>query len=229
MKTIDITGQIYEGMWNYEHPFPKFKMEPLGNVPWVKGEVFCETFGGLHSQTGTYLETPAHFYGNNKYYLVDDIPIEKIVNIPCHVINLYDNEFKNSIIPNKPITRSMLELSVGEEDDILENCAILVGTGWGKHWRRDFYLQSSPYFTYEAMKWLISKKPILLGTDFPRWENIDKPENFFEDFYSAGILMLAPCINLENISKKQVKLTVLPLRIPGTSCIPCRAVVVEEN
>jgi kynurenine formamidase len=80
MRVIDITGQIYEGMWNYEEPFPKFEMEPLGEVEWAKTEVFCEIFKGMHSQTGTYLETPAHFYGNENCYLVSDIPIEKLVN-----------------------------------------------------------------------------------------------------------------------------------------------------
>ncbi|MDO8685685.1 MAG: hypothetical protein Q7J78_03335, partial [Clostridiales bacterium] len=78
------------------------------------------------------------------------------------------------------------------------------------------------------MQWLILKKPFLLGTDFPRWENLVKPEGFFDAFYAAGILMLAPCINLENIMKSKVKLTALPLNIPGTSCVPCRAIIVEE-
>jgi len=230
LNIIDITGPIYEGMWNYEDPFPKFKMEPLGEVPWVKGEVFCEIFKGLHSQTGTYLETPAHFYGNDNYYLVDDIPIEKIVNIPCYVINLAEKDYnyREAYSTRKPIDVDMLELACSGENNISENCAILVGTGWGKHWKEEFYLEGSPYFTYEAMDWLLSKKPVLLGTDFPRWENIEKPEGFFKDFYAADILMLAPCVNLEKITKKKVKLTALPLRIPGTSSIPCRAVVVEE-
>jgi kynurenine formamidase len=128
----------------------------------------------------------------------------------------------------------MLELACskgsvsGGDYSIAENCAILVGTGWGKHWSENFYLDKSPYFTYEAMKWLISKKPVLLGTDFPRWENLKKPEGFFNEFYSADILMLAPCVNLEKITKTKVKLTALPLRIPGTSSIPCRAVVIED-
>ena len=90
------------------------------------------------------------------------------------------------------------------------------------------YLEHSPYFTNEAMQWLISKKPFLLGTDFPRWENLIKPEGFFESFYTADILMLAPCVNLESIIKSKVKLTALPMNIPGTSCVPCRALIVEE-
>jgi len=251
MRVIDITGPIYEGMWNYEEPFPKFRMEPLGEVEWAKAEVFCEIFKGMHSQTGTYLETPAHFYGNDKCYLVADIPIEKLVNIPCYVINLDEKDFNvpniypgiserksahigmeiktiNTDVERKYINADMMKAACYEGIDIPVNSAILVGTGWGKYWREKFYLDKSPYFTYEAMEWLVSKKPFLLGTDFPRWENLDKPEGFFKDFYAADILMLAPCINLEKITRQQVKLTALPLNIPGTSSIPCRAVVIED-
>ena len=69
-KIIDVSGPIYDGMWNYEPPFPNFVLKPLPEVPWVKGRVYCEIFEGLHSQTGTYLETPAHYFGNDKSYLL---------------------------------------------------------------------------------------------------------------------------------------------------------------
>lgn len=225
MRVVDITGNIQEGMWNYEPPFPGFRMKPLGHVPWVKSEVYCEIFEGLHSQTGTYLETPAHYYGNDKCFLAADIPVDRLFNIPCSVLNIDGSCFENSL-ERIPITVEMLRNSC-RNGDITEGGAILVGTGWGRHWMDKSYLELSPYFTYEAMQWLISRKPFLLGADFPRWENLVKPEGFFGAFYSAGILMLAPCVNLENIKKSNVKLTALPLKIPGTSCVPCRAVIVE--
>lgn len=226
MRVVDITGKIHEGMWNYEEPFPRFRMRPLGHVPWVKSDVYCEIFDGLHSQTGTYFETPAHFYGNDKCFLAADLPVDKLFNIPCSVLNIDKSYFENPSHRIR-ITVEMLENSCGSED-IDTGGAILVGTGWGRRWMDKSYLELSPYFSYEAMQWLISRKPFLLGTDFPRWESLVKPEGFFDAFYSAGILMLAPCVNLENVKMSNVKLTVLPLNIPGTSCIPCRAVIVEE-
>ena len=73
MSVIDITGPIQEGMWNYEHPFPLFKLKKLPKVEWLDNDIFCEIFEGLHSQTGTYIETPAHFFGNDKCYLINDV------------------------------------------------------------------------------------------------------------------------------------------------------------
>ena len=61
MKVYDLTGPIQDGMWGYEPPFPAFHLKPLPQPEWVATRVYCEIFEGIHSQTGTYLETPAHF------------------------------------------------------------------------------------------------------------------------------------------------------------------------
>ncbi|MCL1855442.1 MAG: cyclase family protein [Clostridia bacterium] len=223
---IDITGTIQEGMWHYPPPFPRVAITPMPKVPWVDGDVFCEIFEGLHSQTGTYLETPAHFYGNDKSYLLIDVDIATLINHDCVVLNLGSK----TPPPGKArygITVEDLE-SCPAAKEIREGDDILVGTNWGGRWMEPDYLESGPYLTYDAMQWLIAKKPYILGSDTSRWENLEEPQGFFPDFYAANILMLAPCINLEMVTKPRVKLTVLPLKIPRTSCAPCRAVILEE-
>lgn len=217
MKVINITGDIYNGMWNYEAPFPKLDIKPLPEVPWVKSRVYCEIFEGMHSQTGTYLETPAHFLGDESYNLCD-VPLDRLVDIECVILK---PELKGRAITAENISKA------NGFSEIRENDAVLICCDWGRHWRDKNFLCDSPYFTREAMELLISIKPFLLGSDFPRWENIEKPEGFFQDFYNGGILMLAPCVNLEKCKKTRVLLTALPLNIEGTSCAPCRAFIKE--
>lgn len=224
-KIIDITGTIYDGMWNYEPPFTKFRLKPLPEVPWVKGRVYCEIFDGMHSQTGTYLETPAHFFGNDQSYLIADIDPGKLYEMNCYIVHL-EKHFKDST--QKSITYKMLK-DVLDVNPVPEGYAILLSTGWGAAWCENYFLEKSPYIEKEAMNYLISKKPYLLGSDFPRWDNINQSQGFFRDFYEANILMLAPCVNLHKIGGLMCKLTVFPLKIPGTSCTPCRAVVVMEE
>ncbi len=220
MRVIDLTGPIETGMWNYEAPFPKFCLKPLPEVPWVKGRVFCEIFEGLHSQTGTYLETPAHFFGNDRCYLLADVSVEKLYRRPTNVLQVTLPETED----RPAIDAALLEKAACGRH-FLPREGLIVSTTWGQHWRQKDYLEKSPYFTYDAMMWLIEKKPFLLGSDFPRWENLEKPEGFFLQFYQANILMLAPCIHTEQIQADSCFLTVLPMNIPGTSCCPCRAIV----
>ncbi|MDR3645781.1 MAG: cyclase family protein [Clostridia bacterium] len=225
-KIIDITGTMQDGMWGYEAPFPSFSIRPLPPVPWVKGPVYCELFEGMHSQTGTYLETPAHFYGTEKSYPLIEVPVEKLIDLPCVVLNL-GNWNMDAARGRRGITVEDLE-RCPNAGDIRPGDAILLGTGWGRYWMDANYLNLSPFITRDAMRWLISKKPFMLGGDSARWENLEKPEGIFHDFYAADILMIGPAVGLEACGAARSRLTVLPLKIPRTSCTPCRAVVIEE-
>ena len=213
-RIIDITGELYSGMWSYGSPFPALNIKPLAEVEWVKYDIYAEVFEGLNSQSGTYLETPAHLLGEASYPLID-VPVDKLVDIPCVVLNVGEQR-------GCAITREMLE-SCKNADKISEGCAVLVSANYGEKWKDDDYLSSCPYFTYEAMAWLVSKKPFLLGSDFPRWDNLEKPQGFWQDFYNADVLMLAPVVNIEAVDT--ALLTVLPIKAAVTSCAPCRAIL----
>jgi kynurenine formamidase len=227
MRVIDITGLIHTGMWSYEKPFPNYELKPISQPEWIEYRVYMEEFRGFCSQTGTYLETPAHLLGYERSYPLLSVPVEKLVNVKTCVIQLSLEEMplKGN---RRMITRAALRENVNEEE--LRSCdAILVSTGWGKNLREDCYVERSPFFTFDAMEWIVHRKPSLLGSDSPRWENIKNPEGFFPMFYEADILMLAPCVSLEQIECEVVELTVLPLKIENTCCTPCRAVVIERN
>ncbi|NLD87276.1 MAG: hypothetical protein GX633_03360 [Clostridiales bacterium] len=225
MPVIDITGEIRDGMSGLPFPFPKFRLKPVPSPDWVEDKVWCEIFEGLHSQTGTYIETPAHYYGNDRCYLVNDIPVGRLVNIPAVILSFEPETFEISR-KRTPITLEMVKNAAGAED-IMPGDAILLNTGFDIHWMESDFIDRSPYIKYETMEWLISKKPYILGSDFPRWENLDKLEGIFPIFYAADILMLGPLTNLRAAPSSRATLTVLPLKIPGTSCVPCRAILTE--
>lgn len=224
MKITDITGTLKNGMWSYGEPFPEYRMKPLPEVPWVKNRVWCEIFEGLNSQCGTYLETPAHFFGYSESYMLSDVPVERLIDMPAEIIMLNLPQCGGQ---RHRITLSELEAAL-DGRDIRPGGAIIVGCGWGNRWFSEDYLTKSPYFSREAMEKLISLKPFLLGSDLPRWDSLEAPEGFWEEFYRADILMLAPTVNLESLDTgKTHLLTVLPLKAEGTCCAPCRAIIKE--
>lgn len=228
-KIIDITGIIDKGMWNYEPPFTEINIKPLPPIPWLDGKtVGCEIFEGLHSQSGTYLETPAHSYGNNNgSYALIEVPVDKIYEIPCVVLNvgLFEKDYENG---RHGITVDELKACFNA-DQIQEGDAVIVGTGWGKYWFDPENLDYAPYFTYDALEWLISKKPFLIGGDSARWDNLEHPQGFWDDFYGSDILMGGPFVDLEKCTAARCKLTILPPKFPITSCAPSRAVIIEED
>lgn len=177
-RITDITGIIDNGMWNLRAPFPDINIVPFPPIPWLNDQSFgLERFDGMHSQTGTYLETPAHYYGNDNSYLLIDVSIQKLIDIPCVVLNpgIWKTTGQGG---RQPITVEQLQHceNVGL---IQPGDAILIGTGWGKYWMQPQTMNEAPYFTYEAMHWLIEKKPFLLGCDVPQWDSMENPQNFF--------------------------------------------------
>ncbi|MBQ9545183.1 MAG: cyclase family protein [Clostridia bacterium] len=224
MKLTDVTGKIKNGMWSYGPPFPEYKRTLLTQPDWVTARVWCDVFNGMNSQTGTYLETPAHYLGPDKSYNLEKVPLEKLVGIRASHIKLPRAPFLTG--GRVGITREMLE-EHSKNCRILENDALIFSCSWGKGWFEKSYLESSPYLTRGAMEWLIEKKPFILASDVPRWDRTDVSEGFWGDFYGADILMLAPLVNLENVGTDNLLLTVLPLNIADTSCAPCRAFITE--
>ncbi len=228
IQVTDITGVIDHGMWNLAPPFTDIHIVPFPPISWMGNKSFgLEYFEGMHSQTGTYLETPAHYYGNQGSYLLTDVPVERLYNIPCVVLNLglwTPDRSKG----RQPITRDRLQ-SCSNAGAIQPGDAILIGTGWGRYWMEPETMNCAPYLTKGAMDWLLEQRPVLLGGDFPQWDTAENPQGFFEAFYSANVLMGGPFVNLERIGPGRCNLTILPIKVCHTSCAPARAIIVEQK
>ena len=122
-KIIDVTGPIYTKMWNYGPPYPEIKIEPLPKIPWLKHQVYSDIFVGMGSQTGTYIETNAHYFKDEKK--LSDVPIEKLFMVDATVLNLK---------PKGPKEAVRREEITALKPEIHEGDAILFCTRWGQFW-----------------------------------------------------------------------------------------------
>ena len=220
MKIIDISGPVYTGMWTYADYYPQFELSAVEFE--FGGEKYSvDVFKGMHAQVGTYLESPGIFEGQEIKGGLNSIPVEKLFMVDTYVYQVDPNKLPEK--DGRPyITIDLLKEA--EKSKIEENSAILISTGYGQNWDKKDYVDKAWFFSKEALYYLIDKKPFLLGGDSPVWENAVNPEGAFERFYKSGILLFAPCINLEKISKFKVKLVVLPLNILKAAVCPVRAV-----
>lgn len=224
---VDLTGLISKDMWSYPAPYTAVEIRPLEHIDWANAEVYAEAIEGLNSQSGTYLETNAHYYGPNnpRTRSIDQIPLEEIFEMDAVCLDLRAPvEAERRRGQRRPrITREMLS-TASEGLEIREGEALLLATGWGTHWASADYLSDAPSLSLPAMHWLLERRPSLIGSDSPRWENDAGDEGIFPPFFEADILMLAPLVNLEKLPAARGKLTVLPLHVKGTSAAPSRAV-----
>jgi kynurenine formamidase len=227
VSVTDISGPIYEGMWNFPPPLDSylkdFKLKKV-EIPFG-GEVYTvEVFENVKAQTGTYLESPAQYRKENRY-TVNEKPLAefflreaRLLFIPYDTLAVQDG--KRFV--------SLEQVRRAEKEPIPEGCAILVGTGYGGHWKNREFFSGSWFFRREAMRYLLDKKPLLIGADSAEWENPKNPEGLFADIYRTDTFILAPCVNLEKIRQYRVKLTVFALNVQGAFICPVRAAVSEE-
>ncbi len=221
MGIIDISGPIYDGMWDYGGEIRPFKLgKVLMSYAGVEYEI--DALENLTALTGTYFEVP----GDVRGYTTADVPIEKLHMIDSYVLQMPYEHLR--IVDNRPciFKEDMVRAKKGE---IPEDSGIILSTGYGRNWKKNDYLKKCPFLKKEAMDYLIDHKPYIVAFDTPAAESDVNPENAFERYFRENILSVTACINLELIKKYNVKLTVMPLNIPklGLGC-PARAIVIEE-
>lgn len=226
MRTIDITGPIYTGMWYFGEPWKRFNfVTRYHELPEVGIKAMIEDFDGFNGHCGMHIETPATGIGYDKSYPLSDIPIEKLVNADAFVYQIPLESLP--VIDGKPCL-SAYDLKKAEKEEIPEGAIILISTGYGKNWFSDDYLSKSWFFKREAMYYLIDKKPFLLGVDATDFENWVHPEKFMERFFNSNILLMSPIINTDQVKNFKVKFTALPVKIKGAAICPTRAVIMDE-
>ena len=180
MKVVDITGPIYNGMWNYTEPLGSM----LGNFNLSRfkfefgGEKYSiETFEGFKAQTGTYIESPGQYLKSK--YKISDIKIEKLFMMDAYMFFI-DYEKLREKDGKKFISADNLKKA--EKIDIPEGAAIIVGTGYGKRWEMTDFFSKSWFFKKEAMEYIIRKKPFLLATDSAEWKILKTRKGFLKCF-----------------------------------------------
>lgn len=216
---LDISGPIEDGMWAYDAPYPTPRIEQIPPPDWVAYKVYSQTVH-MAVQVGTYLETAAHM--DPKAMTIDELPLERCYRldalclwIPTGADQAITADALDAACRNANVTPRPRE-------------ALLVGTGWDKHWHKADYVTNGPYFTAGAIDWVLEHDFSLLGGDMPRYDSPQNPQNFFPKFFSHDILLLAPLVNLDQVRQPRGKLTALPLKIQKACASPVRALWIEE-
>jgi arylformamidase len=214
-KIIDLSGPIYDGMWTYDPPYPPVKLENIEVNSWLDYYICIQKFS-MPVQQGTYFETSAHMVKDAPW--THQIPLERLF-FDAVIIQAPAKE------PGDAVTLQDLKDNAPE---ISEGEAIFVATGWDRKWREPDYVKGSPWFTHEAMDWILDYKPFLVGADTPHWENTNNPQGFFKRFFEQDTLLIAPVVNLRKIKQPRAKIIALPMNMENAMAVPCRVVALVE-
>jgi kynurenine formamidase len=222
-KLIDLSGPLYEGMWSYN-------VLPGMDVPEFAGHRVAEisshgyeAYGyRLASLTGSYIETGRHMIAGMP--ALSDLPPSAFIRpaVVCHAPRKGPGE----VIRGAELAANCPPLQPGD--------ALLIECDWGGRWGEPDYVTGTPTYHVDCLPWLLAQPFGLLGVDVPciesarsRPDGSEETGNMLVPIFERGCLLLAPLVNLDQITAPRGQLIALPLNIRGVSGAPCRAVFVE--
>lgn len=162
------------------------------------------------ANTGTYMDCPFHRYDHGRD--LSEIYLHEIADLPGIRINALDK--KN------------IGTEYFEGKDVAGK-AVLVYTGWSRHWNTEQYFEGHPYLTAGAAEWLREKGAQLVGIDSHNIDDInDGMRPVHSTLLGAGILIVEHMTNLEALPDEGFYFTSVPPKVSGMGTFPVRAFAV---
>ena len=174
-----------------------------------KSEFFIASLH-LCGNTGTYVDSPRHRFRDG----VDLAGLElgRLADLPIVVVDA-------------AATRAIDASSFDRVD--VAGRAVLVRTGWSRHWRTERYFSGAPYLTRAASEKLVASGARFVGIDSL---NIDDTADLARPAHTAllgaGIPVCEHMANLDALPAEDGRLHAVPLAWMGGATFPVRAYVV---
>jgi arylformamidase len=162
--------------------------------------------------TGTYLDSPFHRYGDGTD--LAGLPLERLADLPTVVVRTIGSGVRGVDVG------ALAALDVAGR-------AVLLHTGGDRHWATPEYAVDAPYLTAAGAGWLAEHGAALVGIDSVNIDDIS-PGNGGERpahsrLLAAGIPIVEHLTGLENLPPTGARFTAAPPRVAAFGTFPVRA------
>lgn len=161
------------------------------------------------ANTGTYIDAPFHRYADG-----DDLA------------SLALDTFAER--PAIRVATKMAAIGPGTFAGVeVDGKAVLVNTGWSRHWGTERYLSGHPFLTGAAAEYLRDAGATLVGIDSLNIDDNSGPSRpVHETLLRAGIPIVEHLCDLEKLPDGGFRFSAAPARVVGMGSFPVRAYAV---
>lgn len=207
---IDLSHTIEHGMITYRGlPAPlicDFLSREASRKIYAEGTEFQIGRIDMVSNTGTYLDSPFHRYADGKD--LAQLPLESLAGLAGVVVRCDEHAIDREVFEG---------LDLGGK-------AVLVRTGWDRHWRTDAYFEGHPFLTEAAAQYLVAAGAKLVGIDS---YNIDDTGDGRRPVHTALLGNEIPIVEhmtgLEHLPAGGFEFFAVPPKIQAFGTFPVRA------
>jgi kynurenine formamidase len=209
-RLVDLSHVIENGMVTYKGlPAPHicdFWEREQSAAFYEDGSTFQIGRIDMVANTGTYLDAPFHRYADGAD--LAGLALEQLAFLEGIVVR----------------SQAMaVDADAFETLDVSAK-AVLVHTGWDRHWRTDAYYENHPFLTEAAARLLAGRGARLVGIDS---HNIDDTRMRRRPVHTillgAGVLICEHMTNLTVLPDSGFRFTAVPPKVAGMGTFPVRA------
>ena len=215
-RIVDLSHVIEHGMTTYKgFPGPEicdFWTREQSGGHYEDGSTFQIGRINMIANTGTYVDAPFHRFADGAD--LADLPLPSLADLPGIVVRRpWENEIEIGV-----------DAFEGRE---VAGKAVLVHTGWDRHWRAERYQSDHPFLTAEAADWLLDNGAALVGIDS---YNIDDTRRGSRPVHTkllaAGIPICEHMTALGGLPDHGFRFSAVPPKVRGMGSFPVRAYAV---
>ena len=210
---IDLSHTIEDGMVTYKGlPAPLIcdhLSRERSRTIYAEGTEFQIGRIDMVANTGTYIDTPFHRYADG--HDLAGLPLAKASGLPGVVVRLEGAAGRAIDWPAFAATE-------------VKGRAVLVHTGWDRHWRTDAYFEGHPFLTENAAQYLRDQGAELVGIDSFNIDDISGGERPVHTvLLGAGIPIVEHMTGLSRLPNEGFTFWAVPPKVAGMGTFPVRA------
>ena len=212
-RFIDLSHTIEDGMVTYRgFPAPlvcDHLSHAASRANYAPGTEFQIGRVEMVGNTGTYIDSPYHRFPDG-----DDVAgfaLDSIASLDAVVVRV--NGARDRAIPR----RAFGSLAVRGK-------AVLVHTGWDRHWRTDQYFEGHPFLAADAAMYLRDAGATLVGIDSLNIDDTADPTRpVHTTLLGAGIPIVEHLCELDAVPSSGFRFSAVPPKVRGIGTFPVRA------
>lgn len=217
-RLVELSHVISEGMTTYPGlPGPEITPHLTradSRSHYAPGTEFAIDRISMVGNTGTYLDSPYHRYPDGAD--LAGLPLSVVADLPTVTVRLTGSG-----------ERAVTPQALAAYD--VSGAAVLLHTGWDRHWGTEAYGHDAPYLTGPAARWLVAAGARLVGIDSVNIDNNsddggERPAHSI--LLAAGIPVLEHLTGLEQLPVAGARLHAAAPRLRDFGTFPVRAYAV---
>ena len=213
---IDLSHTVEDGMTTYPGlPVPivcDYLTRERSRMIYAPGTEFQIGVITMCSNTGTYIDSPFHRYPDGLD--LSELSLDALADLDAIVVD--------------PTPGSAIDADAFAGIEVAGR-AVLVRTGWHRHWRTPAYLTGHPYLTEAAAVHLAEAGAVLVGIDSLNIDDTAGRERpVHSNLLAAGIPICEHLADLAPLPSEGFRFSAVPVKVKGMGTFPVRAYATIE-